>query len=91
MQIKQLIAYFFFAVLLSIPASTFAQEEKPLSKLPVFKRIETAMVTPDEVYRLDLSERGLQELDPQIGELKNLRELRLDGNQLRSLPKRSGN
>jgi Leucine-rich repeat (LRR) protein len=44
-----------------------------------------------EATKLDLSDRGITELPPEIGRLYNLKVLYLDGNQLTALPPNIGN
>jgi|GEM_PF-1896053 len=49
--------------------------------------LEEALERPESVKILFLNSRGLERLDPRIGELKNLRALHLGYNKLKKLPR----
>jgi leucine-rich repeat protein SHOC2 len=56
------------------------------SKHKVYKNFRKALKNKLEVTVLDLSEQGLSNLPENIGELKNLKVLKLDGNTIRHFP-----
>lgn len=53
---------------------------------PMYESLEEALKEPEKVYRLNLSQRNLTSVPPEIAQLKNLRVLSLFGNELSELP-----
>src|SRR5688572_27449159 len=66
-----------------------AQDEAQTPYEIALQRIEEARVSG--ATRLSLSELGLRELPPEIGQLSSLQDLYLDYNELSSLPIEIGN
>jgi Leucine-rich repeat (LRR) protein len=72
----------FWVIFLILPLKSVSQINR------LFKTIEDAItVSPDSVYRLDLSKQKLEFLPKQIFKFTNLRELYLNKNKLKFLPK----
>lgn len=65
-------------------------EEVPDEKKDYFS-LEEALKNPERVYRLELKDKGLTEVPPEIGKLTNLKWLVLSVNQLKRLPPEIGN
>ncbi|MBL0316606.1 MAG: leucine-rich repeat domain-containing protein [Flavobacteriales bacterium] len=53
-----------------------------LDTMPIFRNLEEAMKSPDQVYRLDLSKHKLSVIPVEIWSMKNLNELILDKNRI---------
>lgn len=81
-----------FALSVIISVGMFSQtllDTIPYAELRTFKMFrsaEEALETPEPVYRLDLSNKRLKEIPPEVFELKYLQELVLDKNKLHELP-----
>ena len=52
--------------------------------------LDSALQTPDKVYKLSLADKDIKTLPPEIGQLKNLQLLNLNDNRLKSLPPEIG-
>lgn len=71
----------------------FAQSSDPVSgnvaigdTNKVYRNLTEALLSPDQVYRLDLSRRRLDSVPMEIFQFRNLRELNLSRNKLEFLP-----
>jgi Leucine-rich repeat (LRR) protein len=77
---KQIVKIFWLGILLVCNVS-YSQPDK------LYTSLEDALsVSPDSVYRLDLSKKKYTELPDEIFQFNNLRELYLSKNKLDSLP-----
>ena len=77
---KQLVKIFWLGILLTSSIS-YSQQDK------MYTSLEDAMaVSPDSVFRLDLSKNRYSEIPEEIFKFKNLQELYLSKNKLDSLP-----
>lgn len=57
---------------------------------PWYTDLDSALKTPDKVYKLSLTGKDLKKLPPEIGQLKNLQILNLNDNKLKALPPEIG-
>lgn len=87
------LAFDHFRVLEEVDEETGLTEEEieELMEHSYYLSLESALATREPVYRLDLRDEGLEELPREIGELTELRELKLNGNRLETLPSEIGN
>ena len=76
-----------FAVLGAFASPVNAQllDAAALDSVRTFRSLERAMLDPDHVFRLDLSDQKLKEV-PDLRRFKNLNALDLSHNRLRTLP-----
>jgi Leucine-rich repeat (LRR) protein len=83
---------FLITILLSLfTLSGFAQLETPfwlerLEQRDIYFSLEEAMENPDEVYRLHLKRKKLNDLPDDIFRLRNLQELDISKNKFKELP-----
>jgi Leucine-rich repeat (LRR) protein len=56
----------------------------------VFTSLDEALKSPDKVYHLNLREKGIKQIPPEIGKLVNLRSLDLSYNPFLKLPPQFG-
>lgn len=86
--------YFWLLTMLTfVSLSGFSQSfsDRPLNPAelreePWFYDLDSALATPEKVYKLSLTQQDLKSLPPEIGELKNVQILNLSENKLKSLP-----
>lgn len=77
---QQIVKIFWLGILL-ISNSSYSQRDR------MYTSLEDALtVSPDSVFRLDLSKNKLTELPEEIFQFKNLQELYLSKNKLDNLP-----
>ena len=75
-----------------LPTPLVAQllDSASLSSQPVFNNLDSALLNPDKVYRLNLRGQKLKIFPENVLKLKNLQELDLSKNKLTSLPEKIG-
>ena len=74
-------ANIFLIAILLLTSYSFGQKNRIFTNLE-----ETLLVSPDSIYRLDLSKKKLNTLPEEIKKFKNLQELNLSKNKLTDLP-----
>jgi hypothetical protein len=62
---------FIFLGLISVASSGQLLSLEALDTTKVFRSIESALINPNEVYRLDLSKQKLEEFPKEVFEFKN--------------------
>lgn len=77
-------------LLLSVCTNAQLLTPEQLDTCRVFRDLNRAIQTPDEVYRLDLSKTKLKDFPKEIFLFRNLQELRLDRNKIKAFPERIG-
>jgi leucine-rich repeat protein SHOC2 len=79
-----LVVFFFFITLPSV--GQINDTEIDISQKPFYSSLSKALRNADKVYKLDLSKKGLTEFPFEILQLKELRVLVLDSNQITIIP-----
>lgn len=89
-------ALFFLSTLFLVFSYGYAQGNgepinwDALKMEPWYTDMDSALRTPDKVYKLSLTDQGLKTLPAEISMLKNLQILNLNGNKLKVLPPEIG-
>jgi len=81
-----LFALFFYNIHICFPQETDEILWEDLKAIPYFTKLKKAARKPEKVYKLDLSNEGLQEFPPEILNMTNLRILLLDSNKIGDVP-----